>query len=106
MRREERLNAEQKEYLERLGAADVALNDARRGIRHQAPEEAGLRESELGPAKGEGIGGLRTASAAGQANGPASPKVRESRTVRSMAVTTVRKVASVIAAMHRPKFPL
>ena len=58
MRREERLNAEQKEYLERLGAADVALNDARRGIRHQAPEEAGLRESELGPAKGEGIGSL------------------------------------------------
>jgi len=30
MRREEMLNAEQKEYLERLGAADVALNDARR----------------------------------------------------------------------------
>jgi hypothetical protein len=29
-----------------------------------------------------------------------------SQTVRSMAVTTVRKVASVIAAMHRPKFPL
>ena len=30
MRREEMLNAEQKEYLERFGAADVALNDARR----------------------------------------------------------------------------
>jgi hypothetical protein len=28
MRREEMLNTEQKEYLERLGAADVALNDA------------------------------------------------------------------------------
>ena len=53
---------------------------SRGGIRHQAqaPEEAGLREGELGPAKGEGIGGLRTASAAGQANGPASPKVRTS----------------------------
>ena len=113
MRREEMLNAEQKEYLERFGAADVALNDARRltqdfagmvrnlagekldgwleeakaseapgheevrrrreegslggahrsyegvvqwsrgGIRHQAPEAAGLREGDLGPAKGE-----------------------------------------------------
>jgi hypothetical protein len=49
--------------------------------------EAGPQEGELGSAKGEGIGGPRTASAAGQANGPDSPKVRENPDFMSRSAT-------------------
>ena len=65
--------------LQALHGDDSCLTRTPTTAASQFPTDCtGLREGELVPAKGEGIGGVRTASAAGQANGPASFKVRES----------------------------